>query len=266
MDREFIKFMITPISKDDNRLIQEGDFIDSGLVDILCSTNISNMKNAFAPIRNQYGKDTRPYKIELRCPKCGDVFVRALSKSRLMDTLRIINLSRKEEPKYENDSYEFLWCDKCIEIEEARRNREREQAHDLYVKRQEEKLDYYINSYINPNYSFKPTLKGKDREHAIMDDFSIYTDQINEKIQSAVRSLTYSDFLKTPYWDGVRNYKLRRSGYRCELCASKESLNVHHKTYKNHGLEHLRNISGKDLIVLCKNCHYKFHDKIAVEE
>lgn len=27
-------------------------------------------------------------------------------------------------------------------------------------------------------------------------------------------------------------------------------------------LEHLRSIANKDLIVLCKDCHYKFHDKL----
>lgn len=46
MDKDFIKFMITPISKDDDRLIQEGDFIGSDLVNILCSAPISYMKNA----------------------------------------------------------------------------------------------------------------------------------------------------------------------------------------------------------------------------
>ena len=86
--------------------------------------------------------------------------------------------------------------------------------------------------------------------------------KLTKKIQDAVRSLSYSDFLQTPYWDGVRNYKLRKSGYKCELCGKSGILNVHHKTYENHGLEHLRSIANKDLIVLCKDCHYKFHDKL----
>lgn len=265
MDREFIKFIITPISKNDTRLIQEGDFIDSDLVDILCSTNISCMKNAFAPIRNQYKKDEYPYKIELCCPKCGETFIRSLSKSRLMETLRIINLSRKEEgTKNEDNLYEFLWCNKCIKDEQERRDQENRKSHVLYMERQEEKLNDYIGSYINPDCTFKAKLSGKDRERAIMNEFTYFSDHVNGKIKSAVRSLSYSDFLKTPYWDGVRNYKLRRSGYKCELCASNESLNVHHKTYERHGLEHLRSVADNDLIVLCKSCHYKFHDKLEV--
>lgn len=265
MDKDFIKFMITPVSKDDNRLIQEGDFINSDLVNILCSAPISYMKNAFAPIRKQSSRNIAPYKLELRCPKCGEVFIRNLSKSRLMETLRIINLSRREEePESESNSYKLLWCDKCTKIENDKRNREEEQKHDLYLKRCEEKLNHYINSYINPNYSFKKELNSRDKERIIMmDNFCFYPEQqADEKIQEVVRSLSYSDFLKTPYWDGVRNYKLRRSGYKCELCSSNKTLNVHHKTYENHGLEHLRSIANKDLIVLCKDCHYKFHDKL----
>lgn len=264
MDKDFIKFMITPISKDDDRLIQEGDFIDSDLVNILCSAPISYMKNAFAPIRKQSSKDIIPYKLELRCPKCGSVFVRNFSKTKLMDALRIINLSKNAmEYDRKNDSYKLTWCDKCIEIEQYKRDQDNKKSHDLYIKSQKEKLDCYINSYINPNNSFKKGLNGRDRERSIMDDFCFCLEQeADKKIQDAVRSLSYSDFLQTPYWDGVRNYKLRKSGYKCELCGKSGILNVHHKTYENHGLEHLRSIANKDLIVLCKDCHYKFHDKL----
>lgn len=141
MDKEFIKFMITPINKDDNRLIQEGDFIDSGLVDILCSAPISYMKNAFAPIRQQYTKDKFPYKLELHCPECGNVFVRDLSKARLMETLRIINLLRSgAEPKNGYNLYEFLWCDKCIKVEQERREQESKKSRDLYIKNRKKNL------------------------------------------------------------------------------------------------------------------------------
>ena len=263
MDKEFIKLMITPASKDDSRLIQEGDFIDSDLVNILCSAPISYMKNAFAPIRKQSSRDMVPYKLELYCPKCGSVFVRSFSKTKIMDALRIINLSRNGiEYDRKDDSYKLIWCDKCIEIEQHKRDQENKESYDLYIKRQTEKLDCYIDSYVNPNNSFKKELNGRDRELSIMDDSCLYFELAGEKIRDAVRSLSYSDFLKTPYWDGVRNYKLRRSGYKCELCSSNKSLNVHHKTYENHGLEHLSSIANKDLIVLCKDCHYKFHDKL----
>jgi len=47
-------------------------------------------------------------------------------------------------------------------------------------------------------------------------------------------------------------------GGKCELCGKKKNLHVHHTTYENHGLEH---IHLNDLMVLCKICHAKFHDK-----
>lgn len=71
--------------------------------------------------------------------------------------------------------------------------------------------------------------------------------------------LTYQDFLHSPYWRVVREYALERARYRCELCGSKRRLNVHHKTYEHHGLEHLHT---EDLIVLCKRCHARFHGKV----
>lgn len=88
----------------------------------------------------------------------------------------------------------------------------------------------------------------------------IFTYEDCEKLQK----LSYEDFLNTKYWDLVRRYKLKRSGFKCELCNSNgKTLNVHHKTYDNHGMEH---DNLEDLIVLCRNCHEKFHDVIANPE
>ena len=70
--------------------------------------------------------------------------------------------------------------------------------------------------------------------------------------------MEYLDFLNTPYWDAVRSKKLYLSGYKCSLCNCNTNLQVHHKTYENHGYEH-NNLD--DLIVLCSNCHSKQHGK-----
>ena len=78
--------------------------------------------------------------------------------------------------------------------------------------------------------------------------------------------MDYHDFLKTPCWHGVRSYKLRNAKYCCELCGKKGVLNVHHKTYENHGREFDRDIADSDLIVLCRECHEKFHDKLNDKE
>ena len=47
----------------------------------------------------------------------------------------------------------------------------------------------------------------------------------------------------------------RKAGFKCQLCGRKGDLNVHHNTYNSRGNENL-----KDLIVLCKDCHTKFHN------
>nr|DAW76172.1 MAG TPA: Protein of unknown function (DUF968) [Bacteriophage sp.] len=41
---------------------------------------------------------------------------------------------------------------------------------------------------------------------------------------------------------------------------------MHHKTYENHGREFNRDIADSDLIVLCRECHEKFHDKLSDKE
>lgn len=45
---------------------------------------------------------------------------------------------------------------------------------------------------------------------------------------------------------------------RCQMCNGSESLQAHHRSYENHGREHLH---LGDLICLCGKCHSKFHDK-----
>ena len=69
----------------------------------------------------------------------------------------------------------------------------------------------------------------------------------------------YEDFLKSDYWKYVRGKKLKDAHNKCQICGSKKSLNVHHNSYANHGQEykHL-----EDLVVLCSECHKKFHNKL----
>jgi hypothetical protein len=78
----------------------------------------------------------------------------------------------------------------------------------------------------------------------------------------ALTAIKYSEFLGTRYWITVRDYKLHKSGHKCGMCGSRKNLNVHHTTYEHHGNEH---DYLDDLIVLCRNCHAKFHDKLAKE-
>lgn len=102
-----------------------------------------------------------------------------------------------------------------------------------------------------------------DEKNSLYERFSALNLIIRNQEADELKELKYYEFLNTKYWDVVRRYKLKRSKYKCELCNAKgATLNVHHKTYKNHGFEHNH---LEDLVVLCRECHAKFHDKVANE-
>lgn len=133
---------------------------------------------------------------------------------------------------------------------------------DKYKKEKSEQ-DQLSKEVLNAFYEQK--LKNQmevfsDESNKIYQRFNALFDIISEKEADDLKNLKYSDFLQTKYWDVVRRQKMKRANFKCELCNSNgKSLNVHHKTYDNHGMEH-RYL--EDLIVLCRKCHAKFHDKL----
>lgn len=83
-------------------------------------------------------------------------------------------------------------------------------------------------------------------------------DQVRQtERELALRTMPYRDYLLTEEWFETRTKKLRRAGYRCQLCNAGGLLNVHHRTYERRGFEY-----DTDLIVLCHPCHAKFHGKM----
>ncbi|MGN6166741.1 MAG: HNH endonuclease [Solirubrobacteraceae bacterium] len=72
------------------------------------------------------------------------------------------------------------------------------------------------------------------------------------------RAMPYGEYLQLPYWRRVRDDALRRADHRCQVCNSRDNLNVHHRTYENRGCEHE---DPADLTVLCRDCHALFHGK-----
>lgn len=73
-----------------------------------------------------------------------------------------------------------------------------------------------------------------------------------------LRVMPYREYLQTDHWAATRGQKLRQAGYACQLCNARGGvLDVHHRTYERRGFEWMG-----DLIVLCRDCHAKFHDKI----
>lgn len=70
------------------------------------------------------------------------------------------------------------------------------------------------------------------------------------------RRKKYNDYLKSAKWRKLRKEIIEARGGKCERCASKIILQLHHKTYKN-----IFNEKPEDLEVLCRKCHKKEHKR-----
>lgn len=70
------------------------------------------------------------------------------------------------------------------------------------------------------------------------------------------RDIDYKKYLLSPQWKEKRAVALNRAGNRCQLCNSKNKLEVHHRTYERIGVE-----IPEDLTVLCHECHSYFSAK-----
>lgn len=72
------------------------------------------------------------------------------------------------------------------------------------------------------------------------------------------RTDTYERYIQSERWRRKAEAAKERAGHRCQLCNTDEQpLHTHHKSY-----ERLRHELPEDLIVLCADCHAKFHDKL----
>jgi 5-methylcytosine-specific restriction endonuclease McrA len=74
-------------------------------------------------------------------------------------------------------------------------------------------------------------------------------------------TMPYRQYLLTPEWQATRQDALKRAGYRCQLCARRSGLQVHHRTYVRRGRE-----TRNDVIVLCGGCHGAFHKASTLAE
>ena len=68
------------------------------------------------------------------------------------------------------------------------------------------------------------------------------------------KEMEYKEYLNTPHWKFTRDCAIEYYGDNCCLCGSAAEINVHHRNYDNKGNEKMQ-----DLIVLCNDCHSKFH-------
>jgi 5-methylcytosine-specific restriction endonuclease McrA len=103
-------------------------------------------------------------------------------------------------------------------------------------------LDYVIAQRTNGANPFK-IFEGLSK----LDDSKIYW---------AIKRMSYAAFLQSAYWFGVSMTAKSRAGMRCQVCNGPNDIEAHHRTYDNHGREHL---NMTDIVVLCGNCHGLFH-------
>lgn len=172
-------------------------------------------------------KSYNKFTIEMQCSFCGDLKVFESTRSVVVDII---------EKGY--------ICETCKEAE--KRAIEQERHVDL-----EECTNEYCKNYLDPKLQW-PEMKNARKLDCLRIPYIKF-----DKVRDFILAMDYHDFLLTPYWKAIAEYKKRRAGYRCELCNSQGRLSVHHRTYANHGDE-LHNMG--DLIVLCQNCHEKFHN------
>lgn len=65
----------------------------------------------------------------------------------------------------------------------------------------------------------------------------------------------YQEYLKSEWWQQRRKLALSRAGYRCQVCARTDMLEVHHNCYDNLGGE-----PDVDLFVMCRPHHQLYED------
>jgi len=92
---------------------------------------------------------------------------------------------------------------------------------------------------------------------------------IRNYIQSSNENETYHNLLLHNQWIEKRAEIITRDGYKCRVCKSQNSLQVHHRQY------HINNKTGikvkpwqydnKYLITLCKYCHELGHKHFTIQ-
>lgn len=116
-------------------------------------------------------------------------------------------------------------------------------------------IEEYVAKYLDPGLCFSIDVPEEDRVRIIIDP-KFEDDTL---ISQTIKQMTYDEFLATPYWQTITNYKHAHSNYKCEKCGNSTELRTHHKTYTNHGREHRMDVINNDLIVLCQKCHHEVH-------
>lgn len=118
-------------------------------------------------------------------------------------------------------------------------------------------VDEYIAKFLVPGAEVPSGTTLLELSKEVIDPPEEYEPMIEAKIHT----LTYDEFLQTLYWRAIAAFKRKQMGYKCELCGSSNKLNVHHRTYIIHGIEHYSGVIEKDMMLVCEKCHREIHEE-----
>ena len=228
------------VTSDDSYKVADNSYISTEVLDILKDAYALTHDLSSYFIKSDKTRPHMSYYVDTQCDKCKKSTLRSLNKSELFEYI----ISR---------SYVCENCKKHLKkVEEDTSIKNTDDRRGILIANTEE----YINSYLNPDKRWIDELSIEEKYNSINNvyvDWAVISEYINT-------TLSYEEFLSTPYWKAIAEKTKKQAGYRCQLCASQDHLVTHHKTYENHGREHEYFIMKNDLIVLCENCHNKFHD------
>lgn len=147
-----------------------------------------------------------------------------------------------------------IMCDGCKD----KANEEKLKTKENFKREIEENTKEYIKNYLDPEKTWDKDIAPKERVRLIISQ----RNKINyNTVAKYIKGMTYKDFLRTPYWVTISEYKKFKSNYKCALCSGNKDLATHHSSYEKHGYEHESSVMDNDLIVLCADCHSKFHNQ-----
>lgn len=67
---------------------------------------------------------------------------------------------------------------------------------------------------------------------------------------------TYLLYLTSDHWKQFRQQMIFTSGKVCQVCSQRRHIEIHHLNYYCLGKE-----TPQDVIILCRQCHQRVHDK-----
>ena len=117
-------------------------------------------------------------------------------------------------------------------------------------------INEYIDMFLTPGLDIPKHTTLLQIAEDVIDPPLTYDNAIETKIHT----LTYDEFLQTLYWRAIAAFKRKKMRFKCEGCGSTKDLNVHHRTYIIHGVEHDSEVIEKDLMLVCAKCHSDIHN------